>query len=186
MLYIHIKCVIYNIIIAADPCTFSIIRGTCSRVSIVYKITTVFGFFFRFYRKIDTYVFGCTYNNIMFIFLCAMIFTILFLQMISIMSRVVGDSNGYYCTGTKSGNIHFKCIKTPCNGTLCETIIDYLNEPGPNIIINANNKVLLNLEIENISTIHVSCTYTTINITHTYYVFTSITYLLIREDNLNR
>ncbi|XP_029347337.1 hapless 2-like [Acyrthosiphon pisum] len=69
--------------------------------------------------------------------------------------RVLGESNGYYCTGSNSGNIHFKCIKTPCNGTLCETIIDYLEKPGPDVIIDTNNKVLLNLEIENISTIHV-------------------------------
>jgi len=72
--------------------------------------------------------------------------------------RVDGESNGYYCTGSNSGNIHFKCIKTPCNGTLCETIIDYLEKPGPDVVIDTNNKVLLNLEIENISTIHVSCT----------------------------
>lgn len=72
--------------------------------------------------------------------------------------HVIGESNGYYCTGSNSGNIHFKCIKTPCNGTLCETIIDYLEKPGPDVIIDTNNKILLNLEIENISTIHVSCT----------------------------
>ncbi|CAI6365066.1 unnamed protein product [Macrosiphum euphorbiae] len=84
-----------------------------------------------------------------------MIFSILFLQIMCLVFRVLGESNGYYCTGSNSGNIHFKCIKTPCNGTLCETIIDYLEKPGPDVIIDTNNKVLLNLEIENISTIHV-------------------------------
>lgn len=81
-------------------------------------------------------------------------FTILFLQIMYLVFRVVGESIGYHCTGSNSGNIHFKCIKTPCNGT-CGTIIDYVDKPGPDIVIDTNNKVLLNLEIENISTIHV-------------------------------
>jgi len=75
--------------------------------------------------------------------------------------RVVGESNSYDCTGSNSSisdNIHFKCIKKLCNGTSCETIINYLDKPGPDVIIDINNKVLLNLEIENISTIHVSYT----------------------------
>ncbi|XP_025194525.1 LOW QUALITY PROTEIN: hapless 2-like [Melanaphis sacchari] len=85
-------------------------------------------------------------------------FTILLFQIMYLIFRVVSGSNSYYCTGSNSGmsgNIHFKCIKTLCNSTSCETIIDYLDKPGPDVIIDTNNKVLLNLEIENISTIHV-------------------------------
>ncbi|CAH1724781.1 uncharacterized protein LOC114120494 [Aphis gossypii] len=83
---------------------------------------------------------------------------LLLLLIIYLIRRVVGESYSYDCTGSNSSisdNIHFKCIKKLCNGSSCETIINYLDKPGPDVIIDINNKVLLNLEIENISTIHV-------------------------------
>lgn len=86
---------------------------------------------------------------------------LLLFLIIYLICRVVGESNSYDCTGSNSSindNIHFECIKKLCNGTLCETIINYLDKPGPDVIIDINNKVLLNLEIENVSTIHVSYT----------------------------
>lgn len=72
------------------------------------------------------------------------------------MFRIVCDSTGYYCRGSNNGNVHLKCVAIPCNGTMCETIIDYVDENGPEVTMDSNHKLLVNFESENISIIHVS------------------------------
>lgn len=74
----------------------------------------------------------------------------------------VEAANGYYChRGTKNGNLHLKCTETPCKNGICETIIDYVDDHiVPDVILDHyNNQILMNLEIENTSTIHVSSSY---------------------------
>jgi len=65
--------------------------------------------------------------------------------------------NGFYCRGSAgNGNLHLKCVTTPCNGTACETVVDYVNEYGPDVSLDSKHKLLVNLDIDAIATIHVS------------------------------
>lgn len=70
----------------------------------------------------------------------------------------VAKSTGYYCTGTAKGNLHLKCATTPCKGTSCKTTVDYEDASGPDAVIidDSARKILVNLEMANISIIHVS------------------------------
>lgn len=68
---------------------------------------------------------------------------------------VMAKSNSYHCSGTSKGNLHFKCVKIPCNDS-CETIMDHEDLNGPDAVINSAHKILVNLEMTNISIIHVS------------------------------
>lgn len=79
---------------------------------------------------------------------------------VMMLRTICAVSNGYYCIGTSRGNMHFKCVTTPCNGTVCETIVDYEDENGPDaVIMESTHKIAVNLEMTNISIIHVSTDY---------------------------
>lgn len=68
------------------------------------------------------------------------------------------QSTGYYCTGTAKGNLHLKCATTSCSGASCKTTVDYEDANGPDAVLvdNSSRKILVNLEMANISVIHVS------------------------------
>lgn len=73
------------------------------------------------------------------------------------------EAGGYHCTGTAGpGNQLFKCttMKTSDNYNHTgsnQTVIDYTsNQTGPYVTIDAARTLLVNIQIQNVSAVHVS------------------------------
>lgn len=74
------------------------------------------------------------------------------------------DAGGYHCTGTTGrDNQLFKCTALDNRNSTDSnrTVIDYtVNQTGPDVTIDEARTLLVNLKIQNLSTIHVSCVQT--------------------------
>lgn len=70
------------------------------------------------------------------------------------------DAGGYRCTGTAGrGNQLFKCTASDNRNSTDSnrTVIDYTgNQTGPDVTIDEARTLLVNLKIQNLSTVHVS------------------------------
>lgn len=62
----------------------------------------------------------------------------------------------YHCTGNNDGNLHLKCTVRVCDDTPCKTIVEYLDMNGPDAILDSDFKLNVDLNIENVTYIHVS------------------------------
>lgn len=73
------------------------------------------------------------------------------------------EADGYHCTGTADpGNQFFKCtaMTTSENSNRTgsnQTVIDYTsNQTGPDVSIDADRTLLVNLKVQNVTAVHVS------------------------------
>lgn len=82
--------------------------------------------------------------------------TIVYFSLVLHIPECICDPYSYNCTGTSDGNLHLKCTVTTCKSTPCKTVVEYLDINGPDAILDSNFKLNVDLNIENVSYIHVS------------------------------